>query len=101
VGKCLPTMCENLGSIARDTNKQTRFSVHSQVWALLGLFFFLYVCLYIPLDKYLSVWANYWFFCYHHRLGDRELSILRKAMSWAWWRMPLIPALERQRQVDF
>jgi hypothetical protein len=21
--------------------------------------------------------------------------------SWAWWRMPLIPALGRQRQVDF
>jgi hypothetical protein len=22
-------------------------------------------------------------------------------MSWAWWRMPLIPALGRQRQADF
>jgi hypothetical protein len=22
-------------------------------------------------------------------------------LSWAWWRMPLIPALERQRQADF
>jgi hypothetical protein len=21
--------------------------------------------------------------------------------SWVWWRTPLIPALERQRQVDF
>jgi hypothetical protein len=22
-------------------------------------------------------------------------------LSWAWWRMPLIPALGRQRQADF
>jgi hypothetical protein len=22
-------------------------------------------------------------------------------VSWAWWRIPLIPALGRQRQVDF
>jgi hypothetical protein len=25
----------------------------------------------------------------------------RKKESWAWWRTPLIPALGRQRQVDF
>jgi hypothetical protein len=24
-----------------------------------------------------------------------------KGLSWAWWRMALIPALRRQRQADF
>jgi hypothetical protein len=26
---------------------------------------------------------------------------VRMAESWAWWRMPLIPTLGRQRQADF
>jgi hypothetical protein len=33
---------------------------------------------------------------------DKDSGNVRKAtISWAWWHMPLIPALGRQRQVNF
>jgi hypothetical protein len=30
-----------------------------------------------------------------------EVTQTKKKMCWAWWHTPLIPALGRQRQVDF
>jgi hypothetical protein len=33
--------------------------------------------------------------------SDIKATVTNYYMSWAWWRTPLIPALGRQRQVDF
>jgi hypothetical protein len=35
------------------------------------------------------------------KIIDVALSCLRKTQSKAWWRMPLIPVLGRQRQANF
>jgi hypothetical protein len=36
-----------------------------------------------------------------HSFGDETKRKKKKKKGWAWWHTPLIPALRRQRQVDF